>query len=73
MLPLPINAKEREKTIIENILWIRGERIELLCEKLNINVEALIHDSAPHTATNDMKLLEVQGEMSVLAPSSVVS
>lgn len=65
-LPLIKNAIEREKRIIEDSLQITREKVRSLASRLNVDPGLLINGSVIHTEANDMELLELEGEISIL-------
>ncbi len=65
-LPLIKNALEREKRIIQDSLQITREKVKSLSSRLNIDLDLLVSGSAVHTEANDMELLELEGEISIL-------
>jgi hypothetical protein len=65
-LPLVKNAIEREKRIIQDSLQITREKVKSLSSRLNIDLDLLVSGSAVHTEANDMELLELEGEISIL-------
>lgn len=66
VLPLIRNAIEREKRIIQGSLQITRERVKSLSSRLNVDLDLLVSGSVVHTETNDMELLELEGEMTIL-------
>lgn len=66
VLPLIKNAIEREKRIIQDSLQITREKVKSLSSRLNIDLDLLVSGSAVRTEANDMELLELEGEISIL-------
>lgn len=66
VLPLIRNAIEREKRIIQGSLQITREKVKSLSSRLNVDLDLLVSGSVVHTETNDMELLELEGEMTIL-------
>lgn len=65
-VPLIKDAIEREKRIIQDSIQITREKVKALSTKLNIDLDLLVSGSVVHTETNDMELLELEGEIAVL-------
>jgi hypothetical protein len=66
VLPLIKNAIEREKRIIQDSLQITREKVKSHASRLGIDLDLLVSGSLVHTETNDMELLELEGEISIL-------
>lgn len=68
-LPLPLlaGALNREKRIVKHSVEITKKRIAALSKTLEVNPGSLMQGEVDHTNDNDMELLELEGELAVLA------
>lgn len=66
VIPLITNALDREKRIIMDSLKITRERVNSLSKLLSVDVDKLSAGEVEHTEANDMKLVELEGELKIL-------
>jgi hypothetical protein len=66
VIPILKNALERERRIIMDSLRTTKERINSLSEKLGIDIDKLMRGEVEHTESNEMVLIELEGEIEVL-------
>lgn len=66
ILPLLTNALDREKRIITDSLKITREKVNSLAKTLSVDIDKLMAGEVEHTESNDMKLIELEGEVKIL-------
>jgi hypothetical protein len=66
VIPLLTNALDREKRIIMDSLKMTREKINSLSKLLSVDIDKLIAGKVEHTEANDMKLIELEGELKIL-------
>lgn len=70
-LPLPLSllmgALDREKRILKNSVKTAKKRVGALSKALAVDPERLLQGEVAHTDANDMELLELEGELILLA------
>lgn len=66
VIPLLSNAIEREKRILMDSLRMAREKVCKLAENLNVDIEKLMRGEVEHSDSNDMMLIEIEGELEVL-------
>jgi len=66
VIPLLKNAIDREKRILAESLRITRERVNKLAKDLAVDIDKLMRGEVKHTASNDMQLLELEGEIEIL-------
>jgi len=65
-IPLLETAVEREKNIIMDSLKTTREKVDALAKVLAVDIDKLMKGEVPHTEANDMKLIELEGEVEIL-------
>ena len=65
-LPLLKNAIDREKRIIMESLRITKDKVKRLSESLGVDINKLMNGKVEHTETNDMELIELEGEVEIM-------
>lgn len=65
-IPLLETAVEREKNIIMDSLKTTREKIDALAKVLAVDIGKLMKGEVQHTEANDMKLIELEGEVEIL-------
>ena len=65
VIPLLKNAIDREKRILAESLRVTREKVNKLAKDLAVDIE-LMRGEVKHTASNDMQLLELEGEIEIL-------
>ena len=60
------NAMDREKRILVDTIRITKEKIEALAKSLGVDIDKLKRGEVEHTESNDMKLIELEGEIEIL-------
>lgn len=65
-IPLLETAVEREKNIIMDSLKTTREKIDALAKVLAVDIDKLMKGEVQHTEANDMKLIELEGEVEIL-------
>jgi hypothetical protein len=65
-IPLLETAVEREKNIIMDSLKTTREKVDALAKALEVDIDKLMKGKVPHTEANDMKLVELEGEIEIL-------
>ena len=65
-VPLLKNALDREKRILADTLKITKNKIDRLARKLSVDINKLMKGKIEHTESNDMKLIELEGEIEIL-------
>jgi hypothetical protein len=66
IIPILKNAIDRERGLINDSLKTTKEKIERLSKELNIDIDKLMRGEIEHTESNDMMLIELEGEIEVL-------
>ena len=66
IIPLLTNALDREKRIIGGSLKKTSEKIDSLAKSLSVDIDKLVAGEVEHTEANDMKLVELEGELKIL-------
>lgn len=66
IIPLLTNALDREKRIIVGSLKKTSEKIDSLAKSLSVDIDKLVAGEVEHTEANDMKLVELEGELKIL-------
>ena len=66
VIPLLKNAIDREKRILAESLRVTRERVNKLAKNLAVDIDKLMRGEVKHTASNDMQLLELEGEIEIL-------
>ncbi len=64
-IPLLKNALDREKRILMETLKITRDKINKLAENLGVDINKLMRGEIEHTEANDMKLIELEGEIEI--------
>ncbi|MBI5674922.1 MAG: hypothetical protein HZC48_03685 [Nitrospirae bacterium] len=65
VIPLLINAIDREKRILLDTLRISSEKIKKLSESHGVDIDKLMRGEVEHTEANDMQLIELEGEIEI--------
>ncbi|HLC25215.1 MAG TPA: hypothetical protein VJM80_00425 [bacterium] len=60
------DAVERQKNLLSQSIARTQERIHQLAASLQVNPDLLLTGEIPHPETQDMDLLELEGEMEIL-------
>lgn len=66
IIPLLTNALDREKRLIVGSLKKTSEKIDSLAKSLSVDIDKLVAGEVEHTEANDMKLVELEGELKIL-------
>jgi enhancing lycopene biosynthesis protein 2 len=66
VIPLLKNAIDREKRILAESLRVTREKVNKLAKDLAVDIDKLMMGEVKHTASNDMQLLELEGEIEIL-------
>ncbi len=66
VVPILKNALDRERRLINNSLRTTKEKINRLSGELNIDIDKLMKGEIEHTESNEMMLIELEGEIEVL-------
>ena len=66
VIPLLKNAIDREKRILAESLRVTREKVNKLAKDLAVDIDKLMRGEVKHTASNDMQLLELEGEIEIL-------
>ena len=66
VIPLLKNAIDREKRILAESLRVTREKVNKLAKDLAVDIDKLMRGEVEHTASNDMQLLELEGEIEIL-------
>ncbi|MBU4321028.1 MAG: hypothetical protein L6246_08865 [Thermodesulfovibrionales bacterium] len=66
IIPLLTNALDREKRLIVGSLKKISEKIDSLAKSLSVDIDKLVAGEVEHTEANDMKLVELEGELKIL-------
>jgi hypothetical protein len=65
-LPLLWDAVERQKRLLFQSISRTQERIQHLAPSLRVDPERLLAGEVPHLDSQDMELLELEGELALL-------
>ncbi|OHE55320.1 MAG: hypothetical protein A2Z47_12120 [Thermodesulfovibrio sp. RBG_19FT_COMBO_42_12] len=65
VIPLLKNAIDREKRILTENLRITREKVNRLAKNLNVDIDKLMRGEVEHTESNDMQLIELEGEIEI--------
>ncbi|MBI5195267.1 MAG: hypothetical protein HZA10_02975 [Nitrospirae bacterium] len=65
VIPLLKNALDREKRILMETLKITRDKINKLADNLGVDINKLMRGEIEHTEANDMKLIELEGEIEI--------
>lgn len=60
------NAMDREKKILINTIRVTREKIDFLTKDLGVDINNLMKGEVEHTESNDMQLIELEGEIETL-------
>ncbi len=60
------NAMDREKRILMDTIRITKEKIDTLAKSLGVDIDKLMMDKIEHTESNEMQLIELEGEIEIL-------
>ena len=66
VIPLLRNAIDREKRILKESVRVAKEKVNRLAGTLSIDIDKLMKGEVEHTDSNDMQLIELEGEIEVL-------
>jgi len=66
VIPLLRNAIDREKRILKESVRVAKEKVNKLAGTLSIDIDKLMKGEVEHTDSNDMQLIELEGEIEVL-------
>jgi len=66
VIPLLRNAIDREKRILKESVRVAKEKVNKLAGTLSIDIDKLMKGEVEHTDSNDMQLIELEGEVEVL-------
>ena len=66
VIPLLKNAIDREKRILAESLRVTREKVNKLAKDLAVDIDKLMRGEVKHTESNDMQLLELEGEIEIL-------
>ena len=66
VIPLLRNAIDREKRILKESVRVAKEKVTKLAGTLSIDIDKLMKGEVEHTDSNDMQLIELEGEVEVL-------
>jgi hypothetical protein len=66
LLPLLLDAIERQKRILSQSLQRTEEKIQQLSHDLQVDPNALLAGQVPHKEEQDMDLLELEGELEIM-------
>ena len=66
VIPLLRNAIEREKRILKESVRVAKEKVNRLAGTLSVDIDKLMKGEVEHTDSNDMQLIELEGEIEVL-------
>lgn len=67
VIPLLRNAIDREKRILKESIRVTKEKVNRLAKSLSVDVDRLMKGEVEHTESNDMHLIELEGEIEVLS------
>jgi len=65
-IPLLVNAINREKRILVESIRATKERIMGTSKSLGIDIEKLMEGMVEHNESNEMQLIELEGEIDIL-------
>lgn len=65
VIPLLKHAMDREKRILMETLRITKEKISSIAGTLGVDLDKLMKSEVEHTETNDMQLIELEGELEI--------
>lgn len=65
-VPLLKNALDRGKRILADTLKTTKNKIDRLARELSVDINKLMKGKIEHTESNDMKLIELEGEIEIL-------
>ena len=60
------NAMDREKRILIDTIRVTREKIDFLTKDLGVDIDNLMKGEVEHTESNDMQLIELEGEIETL-------
>lgn len=60
------NAMDREKRILIDTIRISKGKIDALAKNLGVDIDKLMRGEVEHTESNDMQLIELEGEIEIL-------
>ena len=60
------NAMDREKRILIDTIRVTREKIAFLTKDLGVYIDNLMKGEVEHTESNDMQLIELEGEIETL-------
>jgi hypothetical protein len=60
------NAMNREKKILIDTIRVTREKIDFLTKDLGVDIDNLMKGEVEHTESNDMQLIELEGEIETL-------
>ncbi len=60
------NAMDRERRILIDTIRITKEKIDTLAKSLRVDINKLMKGEIEHTESNDMQLIELEGEIEIL-------
>lgn len=66
VIPLLRNAIDREKRILKESVRVAKEKVHRLAGTLSVNIDRLMRGEVEHSDSNDMQLIELEGEVEVL-------
>ncbi|MBM2837456.1 MAG: hypothetical protein HW415_81 [Deltaproteobacteria bacterium] len=66
VIPLLKNAIDREKRILKESVRVTKEKVNKLAGTLSVDIDKLMRGEVEHTDSNDMQLIELEGEVEVL-------
>ncbi|MBI4688666.1 MAG: hypothetical protein HY754_00100 [Nitrospirae bacterium] len=66
IIPLLTNALDREKRIIMESLKMTQGKVNSLAKALAVDIDKLMAGKIEHTESNDMELIELEGEVKIL-------
>lgn len=66
VIPLLRNAIDREKRILKESIRVAREKVNKLAGGLSVDIDKLMKGEVEHTDSNDMQLIELEGEVEVL-------
>ncbi len=66
VIPLLMNAIDREKRILTESLRIAREKIGRLSKALDVDIDKLMKGEIEHTESNELQLIELEGEIEVM-------
>jgi MoaA/NifB/PqqE/SkfB family radical SAM enzyme len=66
VIPLLKNALDREKRILKETVKVTKDKVNKLAKELNVDIHKLMRGNVKHTESNDMQLIELEGEIELL-------